>query len=69
MEYPLRGPKPWVFIGLLVCFFRKQLIYVLKAKGSTFWDAKGRRRRTRRRIAIWRDHPKLLNSLYNKLFF
>ena len=49
---------------------------MLKAKGSTLWDAKGSafweaslgflKARKGKRIANWRDHPKLANSLYKK---
>ena len=52
---------------------------MLKAKWSTLWDAQGSafwetplgflEARKGERIANWRDHPKLENSLYKKWFF
>ncbi len=51
---------------------------MLKAKGSTIWDAKESafweaslgflKARKGKRIANWRNHPKLANSLYRKWF-
>ena len=75
-EYLLGSPNIMGIQVVSLVFFEKLLIYELKAKGSTLWDAEGSafwetplgilEARKGKRIANWRDHPKLANSLYKK---
>ena len=67
-EYLLGSPNIMGIQVVSLVFFEKLLIYELKAKGSTLWDAKGSafweasigflEARKGKRIANWRDHPK-----------
>ena len=75
-EYLLGSPNIMGIQVVSLVFFEKLLIYELKAKGSTLWDAKGSafweaslgflKARKGNRIANLRNHPKLANSLYKK---
>ncbi len=77
-EYLLGSPKIMGIQVVPLVFLEKLLIYELKAKVSTLWDAKGSafweasigfleaRKGKRKRIANWRDHPKLVNSSCKK---